>query len=132
MGFKQCLADQCVWKKDSIVIIVYVDDCLVFGNEKGDVDSTVEMLGRLFDITDEGETIEEYLGVKIDHDSDGNFRMYQPHLLKRIINVILGMDKANEHSMPALTTTDLTKDSNGPARTESWEYRSMIGMLNFL
>ena len=45
------------------------------------MDSTVETLGRLFDITDEGETIEEYLGVKIDHDKDGNFRMYQPHLL---------------------------------------------------
>eukprot|EP00957_Ditylum_brightwellii_P153872 11711955-Ditylum_brightwellii.AAC.1 len=58
--------------------------------------------------------------------------MYQPHLLKRIINATPGMDKANEHSIPALTTTDLTKDINGPARKESWEYRSMIRMLNFL
>eukprot|EP00957_Ditylum_brightwellii_P155298 11822222-Ditylum_brightwellii.AAC.1 len=74
MGFKQCMADQCVWKRDSIVIIVYVDDCLIFGNEKGEVDSIVEMLGKIFDITDEGETIEEYLGAKIDHNTDGLFR----------------------------------------------------------
>eukprot|EP00957_Ditylum_brightwellii_P108948 8311494-Ditylum_brightwellii.AAC.1 len=42
------------------------------------------------------------------------------------------MDKANEHLIPDLTTTNLTKDSEGPARKESWDYRSMIGMLNFV
>eukprot|EP00957_Ditylum_brightwellii_P136911 10441498-Ditylum_brightwellii.AAC.1 len=34
MGFKQYIANQCVWKKDAIVIIVYVDDCLVFANNR--------------------------------------------------------------------------------------------------
>eukprot|EP00957_Ditylum_brightwellii_P056609 4291001-Ditylum_brightwellii.AAC.1 len=58
MGFRQCEADQCVWKKDGVVIIVYVDDCLIFGNTKELVDDIVTALGKQFDITDEGETVE--------------------------------------------------------------------------
>eukprot|EP00957_Ditylum_brightwellii_P158606 12072407-Ditylum_brightwellii.AAC.1 len=67
MGFKQCVADQCAWKRDGIIIIVYVDDCLVFGNDKGKVDEVVMERSKRFEITDEGETVEEYLRIKIDN-----------------------------------------------------------------
>eukprot|EP00957_Ditylum_brightwellii_P013783 1038588-Ditylum_brightwellii.AAC.2 len=67
MGFKQCLADQCVWKRDGIIIIVYVDDCLFFGNDKEKVDAVVLDISKRFKITAEGETIEEYLEIRIDH-----------------------------------------------------------------
>eukprot|EP00957_Ditylum_brightwellii_P078844 5995311-Ditylum_brightwellii.AAC.1 len=59
MGFKQCEADQCVWKKGGLVIIVYVNYCLIFGNSKDEVDKVVEELRKRFDITDEGTTVEE-------------------------------------------------------------------------
>eukprot|EP00957_Ditylum_brightwellii_P081853 6226522-Ditylum_brightwellii.AAC.3 len=74
VSFKQCEADQCVWKKDGLVIIVYVDNCLIFGNSKDEVEKIVEKIGKRFDITDKGTTVEEYLGVKIDHNKDGSFR----------------------------------------------------------
>eukprot|EP00957_Ditylum_brightwellii_P043313 3282820-Ditylum_brightwellii.AAC.1 len=67
MDFKQCVADQCVWKRDGIIIIVHVDDCLVFGNDKWKVDEVVMEIGKRFEVTDEGEIIEEYLGIKIDN-----------------------------------------------------------------
>eukprot|EP00957_Ditylum_brightwellii_P047770 3628878-Ditylum_brightwellii.AAC.1 len=72
MGLKQCEANQYVWKKDGLVIIVYVDNCLIFGNSKDNVDKVVEKLRKRFDIADEGTTVEEYLGVKIDHNKDGS------------------------------------------------------------
>eukprot|EP00957_Ditylum_brightwellii_P089588 6823585-Ditylum_brightwellii.AAC.1 len=59
MGFKQYDADQHVWKKDGLVIIVYADDYLIFGNSKDEVNRIVEELGKRFDITDEGTTVEE-------------------------------------------------------------------------
>eukprot|EP00957_Ditylum_brightwellii_P038102 2881390-Ditylum_brightwellii.AAC.1 len=58
MGFKQCVADQCIWKRYVIIIIVYVDDCLVFVNDKEKVDTLVLDISKQFEITDEGETIE--------------------------------------------------------------------------
>eukprot|EP00957_Ditylum_brightwellii_P169816 12925695-Ditylum_brightwellii.AAC.1 len=123
MGFKQCEADHCVWKKDGLVIIVYVDDCLIFGNSKDEVDKIVEELGKRFDITDEVTNAEEYLGVKINLNKDGSFRMYQPHLMQRIIHTIPGMENANEHLILASISITLTADKNEPGRKETWEYR---------
>eukprot|EP00957_Ditylum_brightwellii_P151135 11507943-Ditylum_brightwellii.AAC.1 len=77
-----------------------------------------------FDITDEAETIEEYLGVKVDDNGDGRFRMYQPHLLSRIIKAIPGMDKVNPHTTPANLIGQLSKDVDGQGRKESWNYTS--------
>eukprot|EP00957_Ditylum_brightwellii_P077210 5867383-Ditylum_brightwellii.AAC.1 len=95
--FKQCNADQFVWIKDGIMVVVCVDDCLIFGNKEREIEKLEQDLKSRFDITDEGKTIEKYLGVKIDHNSDGSFRMYQPHLLKRIIKTIPEMEKATGH-----------------------------------
>ena len=118
--------------KDGAVIVVYVDNCLIFANEDNTVIELISELKGKFNITDEGDTVEEYLGVKIDHNKDGSFRMYQPHLMERILKVIPGMDKANKHIIPAATTAILTKDVSGKARQENWNYRSIVGMLNYL
>eukprot|EP00957_Ditylum_brightwellii_P043756 3317854-Ditylum_brightwellii.AAC.1 len=83
-------------------------------------------ISKRFKITDEGETIKEYLGIKIDHNQDGTFRMYQPLLIERIIASIPGMNTAKEHKTPAETTLILTKDTNGSNRKEHWNYRSVI------
>eukprot|EP00957_Ditylum_brightwellii_P211303 15366023-Ditylum_brightwellii.AAC.2 len=76
MGFKQCNAKMCVFKKDGVIIIVYVNDCLIFANSKEESDEVVRELKRNVDIIYERETIEQYVGVKIDHNLDGTFRMY--------------------------------------------------------
>eukprot|EP00957_Ditylum_brightwellii_P070957 5391906-Ditylum_brightwellii.AAC.1 len=52
--------------------------------------------------------------------------------MKRIFKAISGMEKASEHKVPAATSLVLTKDINGKARQENWNYTSVIGMLNFL
>ena len=104
MGFKQYVADQCVCKRDGIIIIVYVDDCLVFANDKGKVDEVVMEISKRFEITDERETIEEYLGIKIHRNQYDIFRMYQPVLIERIIASIPGMDRAKEHETIFLLT----------------------------
>eukprot|EP00957_Ditylum_brightwellii_P035403 2684580-Ditylum_brightwellii.AAC.1 len=44
IGFKQCNADQCVWIKDGIVVVVYVDDCLTFGNKEKEVEKLIQDL----------------------------------------------------------------------------------------
>eukprot|EP00957_Ditylum_brightwellii_P086475 6579783-Ditylum_brightwellii.AAC.1 len=83
-------------------------------------------ISKQFEITDEGETIEEYLGIKIDDNQDGTIRMYQPVLIERIIASIPRMDRAKEHETPTETTLILTKNTNRSDRKEHWNYRSVI------
>eukprot|EP00957_Ditylum_brightwellii_P039868 3018413-Ditylum_brightwellii.AAC.1 len=132
LGFKPCNSDQCVWRKEGVVIIVYVDDCCIFANGKHEADKVVKVMDGKFDITDEGETIEEYLEVKVDHNGGRSFRMYQPHFLSRIIEAIPGMDKAKLHTTPTNPTFQVNKDIDEQERNESWNYRSAMGMLYFL
>eukprot|EP00957_Ditylum_brightwellii_P076634 5825332-Ditylum_brightwellii.AAC.1 len=61
----------CPARKEGVVIIICVDDCCIFANEKHEADKVVKALDGEFYMTDEGDTIEEYLGVKVDHNEDG-------------------------------------------------------------
>ena len=75
--------------------------------------------------------MDEYLGIQIERTKD-TIRMSQPLLINRIIEAIPGMKKANPIKYPALPSVILTKDTDGAERKEHWNYRSLIGMLNFL
>ena len=33
MGFRKCETEQCVWVKNGVIIVVYVDDCLIFADK---------------------------------------------------------------------------------------------------
>jgi len=81
--------------------------------------------------TDEG-LIEQYLRIQIENNSDGSITMSQPFLLKRIIEALPSLKDANPTNIPALLTVMLTKDKDGKPRKGTWNYRSVIGMLNFL
>ena len=82
-------------------------------------------------MTDEG-TMEEYLGILFTPANNGLFRMSQPYLIDRIIDFIHGMKDARRANSPAQVEGALTKDEEGQPSKEDWNYRSIIGMLNFL
>ena len=130
MGFTQCQTDQCVFLKENVIILIYVDDCCVISKDEKAIEDTLNQLRKRYTITDEGE-MEEYLGIKLEHTGD-QIRMSQPLLINRIIEAIPGMSKANPTKVPAAPSIILTKDQAGPPRKEKWHYRSVIGMLNFL
>ena len=75
-------------------------------------------------MTDEGN-------IETDHEP-GFLRMSQPNLINRIINAVPGMDKANPKPILMSPTIVMTKDLNGKERQETWNYQSLIGMMNYL
>ena len=93
------------------------------------IEETLSTIQKRYVITDEG-TIEEYLGTLIEHNGN-KIRISQPHLVKRIIASIPGMDRANPVNYPALQSVVFNKDEGGEPRKELWSYRSLIDMLNF-
>ena len=132
MGFIPTASDPCIFIQNSNIIILYVDDCVIISKTKQDADKVFEELEkRKFKLTDEG-TMEEYLGIQIDHNNDGSYRMSQPFLVDRIINFIPGMSEARSANSPACSSVILTKDIDGEPRKEHWNYRTAIGMLNYL
>lgn len=70
--------------------------------------------------------------LQIEHGADGSFRISQLMLVDRIIESIPSMINASSSKTPALPGTTLTNDTDDEPRKETWNYRSIIGTLNFL
>ena len=132
MGFVATASDPCIFIKGTDMICLYVDDCIILSKSKTDADAIFkELEKRKYVLTDEG-SMEEYLGIMISHNDDGSYRMSQPLLIDRIIESIPGMADARSSKTPACSSIVLTKDAEGESRKEKWNYRSVIGMLNYL
>ena len=87
-GFKQSIIDPCLFVKDDTIIVTYVDDCLIFSDEKEKIDKLLIQLKKTFNLTDEGEDVKAYLGIKVDKDTDVTITMTQPTLIERILNAL--------------------------------------------
>ena len=79
-------------------------------------------------MTDEGN-IEPCLGIQIGHEP-GFMRMSQPNLINRIINAVPRINKSNPKPIPMSPTLVMNKDLNGKEKQETWNHRSLIGMMN--
>ena len=110
---------------------MYVDDVGILAKRKKDVDDLVEGLRKKgFELTREG-TFAEFLGIKFEKNlDDGSINMTQKGLINKIIETA-GMTDCNPSWTPALTTP-LGTDPNGEPMDESWNYRSIIGILLYL
>ena len=86
-----------------------------------------------FDITAK-DTIEDFLGVKINRQKDGKISFTQPHLIDQILED-LGLTGDN---VKIMDTPAIVGKSLGPHKgsvsfdEEAFKYRSVIGKLNFL
>ena len=118
MGFVPTNSDPCIFVNGTDIIILYVDDCVIIsrtGQEASAIFNKLEEKG--FKLTDEG-TMEEYLGILIDHNKDGSFRMSQPYIIDRIIAAIPSMKEAKSAKTPAAAGDILIKDVDGDPRKE--------------
>jgi hypothetical protein len=131
IGFKQSDTDECVFYRGSTVFMVYTDDGIFCGPDQDEISECMTELGARFEITDEGD-LDEYLGVKVTRTTDGTISLTQPHLIDSIIADLGFKDNTKGKDTPAPSTASIDRDLNGKEHSESWEYRSVIGKLNFL
>ena len=89
-----------------------------------------ELRGDNFVFTVEG-SIDEHFGIQI-VEIENETHMSQPYLIRRIIEAVPGLKDANPVNIPAASTVLLDKDNNGKNRKGKWNYRSIVGMLDFL
>ena len=82
-----------------MIIITYVDDCIVVGPSMKDVDgfvTSMKYVSKNFVLTDEGD-INKFLGIEITQLDDKRFKISQPFLIDRIIS-FLNID-TNDYGM---------------------------------
>jgi hypothetical protein len=130
-GFKTCINDPCLLYKDTIIVVVYVDDLGIAYSNKSDLDKlfgNLEVKGLNF--TKEG-SFTDFLGIKFEKDaSKGTMTLTQKGLILKIKEAT-GMTESNYNWTPA-SQVALGTDPDGPAMHESWSYRSIVGMLLYL
>jgi hypothetical protein len=120
LGFKQSAVDKCLFIHQNCVMIVYVDDCLLFSSSDDILDAIIAHLKKHFNITSGSDT-ETYLGFEIIRHEDKTITLRQPGLISKVLT-LCGLDKkSNEHMTPA----DAILQPPAPtdeARTQPWSY----------
>ena len=133
-GILPCSTDSCVHASKNLILIVCVDDVLIFSKKSMWIDIFVKSLfegDEKFELTDEGN-IDKYLGVDVKLHDDGLHELRQPFLTKRIINE-LNLSSVETQKRPTPVAKPLLhKDLQGKPRVKKWNYRSVIGMLTYL
>ena len=125
--------DPCVFYKDGLVCLVYVDDCLFFGKNMKSIDKEIEYLKQAKPTKlylEEENNVAGFLGILLQRKDDGTLELLQEGLIKRII-AALGLEDSMPKETPA-NKEPLGKDENGAPRLERWNYRSVVGMMMYL
>jgi Reverse transcriptase (RNA-dependent DNA polymerase) len=115
-------------QKSTTIILVYVDDIIVTGNDNEEIKRVKEYLKREFDIKDLGQ-LSYFLGIEIAHSSKGLFlsqRKYVLNLLKET-----GKVGAKPASTPMETNIKLGLE-NGEPLTDIGQYQRLVGKLIYL
>jgi hypothetical protein len=127
--------NHCMFYNRRKVIIVYVDDCLIWGKDKDKIIKVIEQLSKEFALTDEGEDIHSYLCQLNRAIHNSEVHISQPFLIQQIFQFLgYNKDKAkvNKHYTPSDPRTILHADPNGPPRKQDWKYCLLLGHLSYL
>jgi hypothetical protein len=131
-GFKPSDIDPCLFTKASTILVLYVDDAVLFGPSKSEIDDIVKSLKADFNLTDDGD-LRDYLGVRIEK-KDGKIQLVQPRMIKRILELLnlAGDTPTKMHDTPANADTRTLSKNDPEPRKLKWNYRAVIGALEYL
>ncbi len=132
---KRSMSDPCVFLRDDLIVLVYVDDCILLSSNQDSVKDFIKSLEQgpeQFIFTDKG-TLQRYLGVEIERSPDGQgVSMTQPFLIQCILDAgDIDVRMTNDCPTPIVGPL-LSKDPDGPPKKHDWKYRTLTGMLGYL
>ena len=129
-GFVQSQYDACLFTSDDVIILVYVDDCLLYAPNADSIDKAIEKIrSKGMDVHFEDD-VAGFLGVHINRRDDGTIELTQTGLIDRIIDA-LGLDGATPKKTPAECGA-LGSDKEGDPCNADFNYASVVGMMMYL
>ncbi len=136
-GFKQSTVDPCLFYRGSLILVCYVDDIIAFAPYEKDLDWLEVSFAKetaeydSFEFTVEGE-VAAYLGIEVSYEANGAIHLRQPYLINRICEALGVFDDQRRHDTPADPNARLLKFSDSQHLKTEINYRSVVGMLNYL
>ena len=133
LKFVQSQTDECVFYRGTTMYVLYTDDSILAGPDEKEIDQIIqEMKLAKLDITVEGG-LEDFLGINIDRRKDGTIHLTQPHLIDQILKDLrLDDENVTTKDTPASSSKILRRHTDSEAFDGSFNYRSVIGKLNYL
>ena len=134
IGFKPSKFDPCLYYRGSVVFLVYIDNCIVFGLSNQAIEQVVAELrtcSRQLTVNDQGD-IGDFLGIQVHKQEDGSIMLMQPQLIDSILKDLHLQSSSDIKKTPSMITSLLHKDTDGQEMTPDFHYRSVFGKLNFL
>jgi hypothetical protein len=130
LGLRQSQHDPCLLYRKDLIVICHVDDLGLQVPKKEIIDQLIlDLKKKGFALTLEG-SFAEYLGIQYEQLDNNVISMTQTGLIKKIIDAT-GMNECNSNKTPA-TRECLGSDPDGKPMEETWNYRSIVGMLLYL
>ena len=102
-GFKPSDIDPCLYIGNGMIILTYVDNCIIVGPSMENINIFVDSMkngNENFVLTHEGD-INKFLGIEIIQLDDKRFKISQPYLTDRIISFL--KTDANDHKVETNT-----------------------------
>ena len=133
-GFRQSKVDPCLFIKGTVFLVLYVDDAALFSPNSTAINHEIMSLKQSFDLTDEGD-LQDYLGTRLTKHLDGRIELQQKKTIDNCLE-LLGMGPTSKnvktHDTLAESLKILHADENGANRKHAWNYRAVVGCLNYL
>jgi len=114
-GFQQSTIDPCLFFRKDCILVVYTDDCLIFGPSASQVQAIIRSLQTNFLLKDEGE-VKDFLGIRVHHDLTARtITLTQPGLIDSILTDLglLSTDGCPIQHKFTLATSILHPDNEG-------------------
>jgi hypothetical protein len=132
MGFIKSKVDEYVFYYKSCLVLIYVEDSIIMGPIKLQVQEVIQQISTKFKKQEEGVMC-KFLGIQVQRGKDGSLSLPQPQLIDSILKDFhLDNGRVANRMTPALKTRVLHKDTNGDPFDKPFHYRSIIGKLNYL
>ena len=100
-----------LYYQDKVVILIYLDDCIMFSPEQSSLDQVVKDMhesSRKFNIKDLGD-IKEFLLFQVHCQKDRSITLTQPQLIDSILHELNFQDNTKGKESPALSTVILQR-----------------------
>ena len=114
----------------SLLVAVYVDDILIFGKNKVEIQNLKVLLHNRFDMTDMGSA-HMYLGMQISRNRTSNTITLDQRKYVQIVLDRFNMSNCNPVSTPMETGLKLGKRIDNATPYEKHEYQKIIGCLEY-
>ena len=118
-GWEAPNIDTCLFTKDGIILVVYVDDAILISPSQGKIQQEIKSLQQSYDLTDDG-TLEDYLGTRFIRHNDGSIKLTMPKMIGRILDIV-GLDindtRVKMHDTPADPNNILDNPEDNPGIT---------------